>query len=52
MQRVLVAGATGYFSDLGDLLAFFTTMATSDVVAPPNGTRTLEAHFLELGGES
>ena len=29
----------------GELLAFFTTMATTDVVAPPTGTRTLEQHF-------
>jgi uncharacterized protein YbjT (DUF2867 family) len=29
----------------GDLMAFFTTMATSEVVAPATGTRTLEAHF-------
>ncbi len=33
----------------GDLLAFFTTMATADVVAPPTGTHTLESHFRALG---
>ena len=33
----------------GELLAFFTTMATTDVVAPPTGTRTLEQHFKEVG---
>ena len=32
----------------GELLAFFTTMATMDVVAPATGTRTLEAHYREL----
>jgi uncharacterized protein YbjT (DUF2867 family) len=32
-----------------ELLAFFATMATTDVVAPSTGTRTLEAHF-ERGG--
>jgi uncharacterized protein YbjT (DUF2867 family) len=32
----------------GDLLAFFTTMATDDVVAPPTGTYTLEAHYHTL----
>jgi uncharacterized protein YbjT (DUF2867 family) len=32
----------------GELLAFFTTMATTDVVAPPTGVHTLEAHFREL----
>ncbi len=35
----------------GDLLAFFTTMATTDVVAPATGTRTLEAHYRALGGK-
>jgi uncharacterized protein YbjT (DUF2867 family) len=35
----------------GDLLAFFTTMATTDVVAPSTGTHTLEAHYRSLGGE-
>ena len=29
----------------GELLAFFTTMATTDVVAPPAGTHTLQEHF-------
>ena len=33
----------------GGLLAFFTTMATADVVAPPTGTHRLEAHFRCLG---
>jgi uncharacterized protein YbjT (DUF2867 family) len=32
----------------GELLAFFTTMATMDVVAPATGTHTLESHFREL----
>jgi uncharacterized protein YbjT (DUF2867 family) len=32
----------------GELLAFFTTMATRDVVAPATGVHTLEAHFREL----
>ncbi len=35
----------------GELLAFFTTMATTDVVAPATGTRTLEAHYRALGGK-
>jgi len=33
----------------GELLAFFTTAMTSDVVAPTTGARTIEAHFRELG---
>jgi uncharacterized protein YbjT (DUF2867 family) len=36
----------------GELLAFFTTMATSDVVAPSTGTRTLEAHYVRLANET
>lgn len=35
----------------GELLAFFTTMATTDVVAPATGTRTLETHYRELKGK-
>jgi len=33
----------------GELLAFFTTMATTDVVAPSTGTHILEAHYRSLG---
>lgn len=33
----------------GELLAFFTTMATTDVVAPATGSRSLKEHFMELG---
>jgi len=32
----------------GELLAFFTTMATTDLVAPATGTHTLEEHFRHL----
>jgi hypothetical protein len=32
----------------GELLAFFTTMATTDVVAPAAGAHTLEDHFRSL----
>lgn len=35
---------------LGELMAFFTTMATSDVVAPATGSHTLAAHFRRLAG--
>ena len=34
----------------GELLAFFTTMATNDVVAPRQGARTLADHYRTLGG--
>jgi hypothetical protein len=33
----------------GELLAFFTTVATTEVVAPPQGTRTLEQYYHSLG---
>jgi uncharacterized protein YbjT (DUF2867 family) len=33
----------------GELLAFFTTMATTDVVGPATGSRSLEEHFRQLG---
>jgi uncharacterized protein YbjT (DUF2867 family) len=36
----------------GELLAFFTTMATMDVVAPPSGTHTLGDHFRRLEARS
>jgi uncharacterized protein YbjT (DUF2867 family) len=32
----------------GELLAFFTTMATRDVVAPATGSHTLAGHYAEL----
>jgi len=32
----------------GDLLAFFTTMATTEVVAPATGTHFLKEHFRDL----
>ena len=33
----------------GELLAFFATMATADVVAPATGTHTLETQYRDLG---
>jgi hypothetical protein len=33
----------------GELLAFFTAMATRDVVGPTTGTHTLRTHFQDLG---
>ncbi|MCP4902093.1 MAG: SDR family oxidoreductase [bacterium] len=36
----------------GDLMAFFTTMATTDVVAPATGDHTLEAHYRSLASRS
>lgn len=50
MQRVLVAGATGCHQ--GELLAFFTTMSTTDAVAPTFGRRRLVDHFADCREES
>jgi uncharacterized protein YbjT (DUF2867 family) len=36
----------------GELMAFFTTMATEDVVAPPTGTHTLEAHYRKIASDA
>ena len=45
----LVVGLTKIFSNQqGELLAFFTTAMTSDVVAPAVGVRRLKAHFESL----
>ena len=33
----------------GELLAFFTTVASTDMMAPAAGTHTLEAHYRSLG---
>jgi uncharacterized protein YbjT (DUF2867 family) len=32
-----------------ELMAFFVAVATTDMVAPPRGIRTLGDHYLELG---
>ncbi len=34
----------------GELSAFFTTMVTTDMVAPSTASRTLAAHYHALGG--
>ena len=44
----VVFSSIGITRHQGDLLAFFTTMATPDVVAPSTGTHTLEVHFRAL----
>lgn len=36
----------------GELMAFFTTMAVTDVVAPTTGIHTLEAHYRKLAADS
>ncbi len=36
----------------GELLAFFTTMATTDAVAPSSGVHTIDAYYRQLGSDS
>jgi hypothetical protein len=55
VPRWMVGSAT-WFTRLfnrhqAGLMAFFTAMATRDVVAPKAGTHTLEAHYQELAGK-
>jgi uncharacterized protein YbjT (DUF2867 family) len=52
LMRPLVRLVRLFNRHQGGLLAFFTTMATADVVAPATGTRTLEARYRELAGRS
>ena len=35
-----------------ELMAFFTTMGSRDVVGPPMGTRTLDAHYQNLAADA
>lgn len=50
IMKVAVAVAKLVNKHQGELLAFFTTAMSSDVVAPSTGTRRLEAHFRQLAG--
>jgi uncharacterized protein YbjT (DUF2867 family) len=52
LMRPVVVLTKVFSRHQGELLAFFTTAMTSDAVAPPTGSRTLEAHFRELGAGS
>lgn len=52
IMKVAAAAAKLVNKHQGELLAFFTTAMSSDVVAPSTGTRRLEAHFRELAGVS
>lgn len=46
-----VVGLLRFFSrHQGELLAFSTTMATTDVVAPATGSHTLGAYYRAMGG--
>ena len=48
MARGAVGAVKIFNRHQGELLAFFTEMSTSDVVAPAVGSRTLKAHYEEL----
>jgi len=48
LMRAIVALIKVFSKHQGELMAFFLTAMTSDVVAPTTGTRTLKAHFEEL----
>lgn len=52
IMKIAVAAAKLVNKQQGELFAFFTTVMSSDVVAPTTGTRRLEAHFKELAGVS
>ncbi len=49
LVRAIVAVVKVFNRHQGELLSFFATMMTSEVVAPKTGTRTLEEHFRKPG---
>ncbi len=50
LMRMVVRIVRLFSRHQGELLAFFTTMATTDVVAPHRGTHTLDEHYRRLDG--
>lgn len=50
--RTLIAMAKPFNRHHGELMAFFATMMTQDVVAPATGARRLGDYFCELAGGS
>jgi len=48
LMNVVVAVTKVFNQHQGELLAFFTTMMTGNVVAPQKGTHRLDAYFREL----
>ena len=50
LMRLVVAATRIFSKHQGELLAFFTAMGTSNVIAPKTGTRTLKAHYEGLAG--
>jgi uncharacterized protein YbjT (DUF2867 family) len=51
MMKLTIAATRTFSKHQGELLAFFTTAMTSDVVAPAVGTHQLEDHFKSLSSE-
>ena len=49
LMKATVAATKIFSKHQGELLAFFTTAMTRDVVAPTTGTHTLEAYYRGLG---
>jgi uncharacterized protein YbjT (DUF2867 family) len=50
LMRAVVAVTRLFSRHQAELLAFFTTVTTIDMVAPTSGTRTLEAHYRSIVG--
>jgi uncharacterized protein YbjT (DUF2867 family) len=50
LMRAATAGVRLFSRHRGELMAFFTLMATVDMVAPSTGTRTLGAYYRALAG--
>lgn len=48
VMRFIIALTKIFNKHQGELLAFFTTMGTSDVVAPAVGTHSLKEHYVSL----
>jgi hypothetical protein len=49
VMRLVTAVTKSFSKHQGELLAFYTTAMTSDVVAPTVGLHSLEAHFERHG---
>jgi uncharacterized protein YbjT (DUF2867 family) len=49
IMQLVIFGTRLFSRHSAELLAFFTTVTTRDVVAPLTGSHTLEAHFRQLG---
>ena len=52
LLRAVVRAVRLFNRHQGELLAFFTTMSTTDVVAPATGSHTLEEYYRTLAAEN